>query len=451
MIGKILDRRYLITEELSRGGFSYPFIAQDTKSIDYPKCLVKQFSPLTPNEATLRIGLKKFEEEARALSQLGEHPQVPRLLAYFKEDEELYIVQEYIEGHPLSEEIKAGHVLSEAQVVAILEDILEALKYVHTHNVIHRDIKPSNIMRRNRDRRLVLIDFGAVKNVVPDGSAMSVVIGTPGYMAPEQFVGKPSFQSDLYSLGIMCYEALTGLKFNPTGFGEGLLKNDRDEVVWPGGIQISPGLSAFLAKMVRQRSEDRYASAEDALLAVKALSAAHSSQPTIQRVPAAITEVKSSRGLSAYLPWIGLPVGVGGLALAVGLTQVIKPPDVCRGANPCLAGDGKVLQKSFSNKDGCNIQNYTPDPLSRLYCQFYTVKGKKGQTVSIDMKSDRLDSALVLKKPNHEKLAENSDISPKDFNAKITTVFPEDGEYLLITESPEGQLGNYSLSVRTKD
>ncbi len=446
MIGKILDRRYLLTEELSRGGFSYPFLAQDTKSIDYPKCLVKQFSPLTPNEATLRIGLKKFEEEARALSQLGEHPQIPRLLAYFKEDEELYIVQEYIEGHPLSEEIKAGHLLSEAQVVAILEDILEALKYVHSHDVIHRDIKPSNIMRRNRDRRLVLIDFGAVKNVGPD---VSVVIGTPGYMAPEQLVGRPSFQSDLYSLGIMCYEALTGLKFDPIGIGEGLSKNDRDEVVWPGGTQISPGLSAFLAKMVRQRSEERYASAEDALLALKALAAAHSSQPTIQRVPAATTQVKPSRGLVGYLPWILLPVG--GLVLAVGLTQFITQPNVCRGANPCLAGDGKVLQKSFSNKDGCNIQNYTPDPLSRLYCQFYTVRGKKGQTMMISMKSDRLDPALVLKKPNLEMLAENDDISPENFNATITAVLPEDGDYLLITKSPQGQLGDYSLSVRTKD
>ncbi len=446
MIGKILDRRYLITEELSWGGFSHPFIAQDTKSIDYPKCLVKQFSPLTPNEATLRIGLKKFEEEARALSQLGEHPQIPRLLAYFKEDEELYIVQEYIEGHPLSEEIKAGHLLSEAQVVAILEDILEALKYVHSHDVIHRDIKPSNIMRRSRDRRLVLIDFGAVKNVGPD---VSVVIGTPGYMAPEQLVGRPSFQSDLYSLGIMCCEALTGLKFDPIGIGEGLSKNDRDEVVWPGGTQISPGLSAFLAKMVRQRSEERYASAGDALLALKALTAAHSSQPTIQRISAATTQVKPSRGLAGYLPWIGLPVG--GLVLAVGLTQFMGSPNVCGGANPCLAGDGKVLQKSFSNKDGCNIQTYTPDPLSRLYCQFYTVKGKKGQTMTISMKSDRLDPALVLKKPNLEMLAENSDISPADFNAKITTVLPEDGDYLLITKSPEGQLGDYSLSVRTKD
>jgi serine/threonine-protein kinase len=114
----------------------------------------------------LPMARELFEREARTLGKIGNHPQVPRLLDYFEDNHQFYLVQEYISGSTLQQEVKRSGPLSEAGVKQFLSEILPLLQYIHSQQVIHRDIKPANLIRREQDRKLVLIDFGAVKNQV---------------------------------------------------------------------------------------------------------------------------------------------------------------------------------------------------------------------------------------------------------------------------------------------
>ena len=157
------------------------------------------------------------------LGKLGSHDQIPRLLAHIEENQQFYLVQEYIDGQELSEEITPGKQWSEDPTIALLQDILEVLVWVQENKAIHRDLKPANIMRR-RDGKIVLIDFGAVKEI---GSQIlnsqgqvpsTMIIGTPGYMPIEQFNCSPSLCSDIYAVGMIAIQALTGI--SPTNLGE---------------------------------------------------------------------------------------------------------------------------------------------------------------------------------------------------------------------------------------
>ncbi|MGD1871973.1 MAG: SUMF1/EgtB/PvdO family nonheme iron enzyme [Mastigocoleus sp.] len=254
--------RYEITRQLGGGGFAITFLARDIMQPSQPLCVVKQ---LRPNQDHPRV-VEFFHKEAAILEKLGKHPQIPQLFAHFQEGDNLYIVQEFIQGHDLSKEISPGKRLSEAYVKKLLQDILEVLSFVHKYGVIHRDIKPQNLMRRQEDEKIFLIDFGAVKEL---GSLMvntqgeiksSVVISTPGFMPSEQGQEKPCFASDVYALGMSAISALTGLQpfeleANPqTG-----------EVIWLQQAQVSQHLGEVITKMVRRHYSLRYSSAKDAL------------------------------------------------------------------------------------------------------------------------------------------------------------------------------------------
>jgi serine/threonine protein kinase len=186
MIEKLLGNRYKVIKVLGSGGFSRTYIAQDMQRPGYPQCVVKQFQPANQDEAFLPVARRLFYTEAETLEKLGKHDQIPRLLAYFEENEQFYLVQELIEGHPLSDELQPNQKQSEAYVIELLEDLLGILEFVHAQGAIHRDIKPSNLIRRTSDGKLVLIDFGAVKAIRDRaGEAQvnqTVVIGTKGYM-----------------------------------------------------------------------------------------------------------------------------------------------------------------------------------------------------------------------------------------------------------------------------
>jgi eukaryotic-like serine/threonine-protein kinase len=202
------------------------------------------------------------------LERLGRHPQIPQLLAHFAIDQELFIVQDYVEGHSLRQEIRPGRRLNEDHVVRFLYDILEILVFVHDNGVIHRDIKPENIMRRS-DGKLVLIDFGAVKEfstmaINPVGQvATSVVIGTMGYMPTEQAKGKPRLCSDVYAVGMIAIEALTGVY--PLSLPEDPYTGD---IIWRDQVEIDERFADILQTMVRDRYAQRYPSAREALQAL---------------------------------------------------------------------------------------------------------------------------------------------------------------------------------------
>ena len=271
MIGQLLAGHYRVLQVLGSGGFGQTYITEDLHLPGNPKCVLKHLKPASADRSLLNIARKLFEKEAIVLQQLGNHDRIPRLLAYFEEKQEFYLVQEYVPGHPLSTELKNGIKWKEAQVVELLQEILEILIFIHSQGVIHRDIKPDNIMRRSSDRRLILIDFGAIKQVrnqqmLHGQNTMTVAIGTPGYMPIEQASGNPRASSDMYGLGAIGIQALTGV--NPYD----LPADDRTgELKWEHLTIANPQLIAILQQMTRYHFKDRYHTATEALQAVQAL------------------------------------------------------------------------------------------------------------------------------------------------------------------------------------
>jgi serine/threonine-protein kinase len=201
LIGKILLKRYQIVEEIGSGAFGHTYKAIDAAFPGKPHCVVKHLSPHNDDSKALEIATRLFETEAKVLSRLGEHDKIPRLFSYFEEDGEFFLVQELIKGQTLSKEFQSGRRWSEEETVNFLRELLEILSVVHQENTIHRDLKPANIMRRDSDGKLVLIDFGAVKEVLTvdrDGQTDSTIaIGTLTYMPFEQTKGKPGKHSDV--------------------------------------------------------------------------------------------------------------------------------------------------------------------------------------------------------------------------------------------------------------
>lgn len=282
MLGQKLGGRYHIIKQLGQGGFGTTYVAEDTQRPNNPECVVKQLKPVATDPYTLREAKRLFHQEAKILESLGNHNQIPRLLAHFEENKEFYLVQEYIEGDDLTQELYHGQQLSERQVIKLLQEILEVLAFVHQQKVIHRDIKPSNI-RRSKDGKIVLIDFGAVKEVKNlqvnqhGQTSLTVGIGSPGYMPSEQANGEPKLSSDIYAVGIIAIQALTGI--NPASRqnqrNSALPKNPQTgEIIWrdrlPG--KINPKLANIIDKMVRYHFSQRYQSADEALAAIQSLS-----------------------------------------------------------------------------------------------------------------------------------------------------------------------------------
>ncbi|MGI2908166.1 CHASE2 domain-containing protein [Tolypothrix sp. VBCCA 56010] len=268
--GKILDGRYKIVKVLGSGGFSETYIAEDTRRPQNPLCVVKQLKPGNTKSESLEIARRLFKSEAQTLEKLGTHPQIPQLLAYFEEDEEFYLIQEYIIGHPLNQELPAGRLIPETAVIEMLRDLLQTLAFVHDNGVIHRDIKPSNIMRRD-DGKLVLIDFGAVKEVTtqlldnPEQTAFTIGIGTKGYAPSEQCFGRPQYSSDIYAVGMIGIKALTGKHPHE------LDRDECGELKWLDKANVSHALAEILSKMVLDDFKQRYQSASLALEALDEL------------------------------------------------------------------------------------------------------------------------------------------------------------------------------------
>ena len=297
MLGKTLTGRYKIVKQLGGGGFSHTFIAEDGHLPDHPLCVIKQLKPVSSQAEVLRISRELFDKEAKILYRLGKHDCIPSLLAHFEEDQEFFLAQELIEGNVLSQEIKSGQCWGEGYTIDFLTDILSTLDFVHQQQVIHRDIKPSNLIRRDRDRKIVLIDFGAVKEVSTQsinqsfinqsfsqsfnqsGNTSSLVIGSPGYMPNEQYSGKTIFASDIYAIGIIAIQALTGL--SPNQIPEDLLTS---EFCWRDRVEVTPTLADVIDKMVRFDFRQRYQSIDELLEAIQPLRARSLAQTILSEI-----------------------------------------------------------------------------------------------------------------------------------------------------------------------
>ncbi|ARV58182.1 serine/threonine protein kinase [Nostocales cyanobacterium HT-58-2] len=267
----LLRDRYRVINALGQGGFGATFLAQDRALPGESSCVIKQLRPSGTAPHVLQMARDLFEREAVTLGRIGSHPQVPRLLNYFEDCEQFYLVQEYINGITLQQEVKRNGVFSEAGVKQFLSEILPLLQYIHERRVIHRDIKPANIIRRAQDGRLVLIDFGAVKNQVTQITNQSeqtaltaYAIGTPGFAPPEQMAMRPVFASDIYAVGVTCIYLLTGkspkdLDYNPT----------TGEMLWKRLMQTSDHFTEVLRKMLEVSVRNRYQSAKEVLRALE--------------------------------------------------------------------------------------------------------------------------------------------------------------------------------------
>ncbi|WP_019504221.1 serine/threonine-protein kinase [Pleurocapsa sp. PCC 7319] len=267
MQGKILGSRYLVLEYIAKGGFGKTYLAEDTQLPGKDRCVVKQLYPSVDDPNFIKVARRLFKKEAETLNSLGIHNQIPRLLAYFEEDEKFYLVQQYIEGHTLTKEL-SGEPWSEAKVIELLKDCLGILNFIHTKGVIHRDVKPDNLIRRQSDNKLVLVDFGTVKEVIDEQTQLvpaTVAVGTRGYMPTEQARGIPRITSDIYALGVIAIQALTGM--HPIKLEE----NDHGEIVWQYQAQCSRQLAEIVSKMTRYHFKERYQSTQEILAALAGL------------------------------------------------------------------------------------------------------------------------------------------------------------------------------------
>ncbi|GAB4377417.1 MAG: hypothetical protein Kow00121_26740 [Elainellaceae cyanobacterium] len=269
----LLGGRYKLLKQMGAGGFGQTFIAEDWHLPGHPRCVIKQLKPQFSSTKGLQTAKRLFDTEAKVLYQLGNHDQIPRLLAHFEQDEEFYLAQELIIGNPLSQELLTGQQWVEGQVITLLRSILDVLCFVHQQGVIHRDIKPSNLIHRHQDGKIVLIDFGAVKQASVQladpnsGPTRTISIGTQGYMPNEQIAGNPRFSSDVYAAGKIGIQALTGI-------APRALKEDPQtgEIQWRYlAPLVSPELADVLDQMVRYDFRARYPSASEALKALEQL------------------------------------------------------------------------------------------------------------------------------------------------------------------------------------
>ena len=264
--GHLFRERYRIVKVLAAGGFGVTYLAQDGGIPGSPLCVIKQLCPKVTSPMALERAKRRFRQEAKVLAKVGSHSQIPRLLDYFTIKEGFYLVQEYVPGEVLTKEVRRHGTQNERQVKQFLKEILPVIKFIHRCRIIHRDIKPPNIIRCADDGRLVLIDFGAVRECLGElgeGSfqnSLTQFVGTPGFAPPEQQALRPTYASDIYALGITSLFLLTGK--TPIEFDTDPKTGD---ILWQHLVEVSDHFANVLHKMLKPDVMDRYQTAEEVM------------------------------------------------------------------------------------------------------------------------------------------------------------------------------------------
>lgn len=258
----LLGDRYRAIKPIGQGGFGKTFLAVDEHKPSKRYCVIKQFFPQVQGTNNAEKAAELFRQEAVLLEKMGKHPQIPELLATFTQDRRQYLVQDFINGQNLAQELADEGAFNEGQIWQLLNDLLPVLQLLHDNQIIHRDIKPENIIRRTSDRQLFLVDFG-ISKILTDivGERTGTKIGSPDYVAPEQAMGKATFASDIFSLGLTCIHLLTNVKRFQ------LYSLNEDKWVWRNYLNssISEELAKILDKMLERGTKRRYKTAAEVL------------------------------------------------------------------------------------------------------------------------------------------------------------------------------------------
>ncbi|NJP08666.1 MAG: protein kinase [Leptolyngbyaceae cyanobacterium RU_5_1] len=276
-LNKPLDGRYQVVEILTARLWGRTYLAQDLRRPSQSECIIHHMKaiPAIPNYTDVARCL--FAREAAMLEEFGTHAQIPELLACFEDNYGFYVVQEFIVGHPLDAELQPGMRWSPEQVIGLLQEALEPLAFIHRYGCVHGNLKPDNLLRRMSDSRLVLINVGSMRQIqlsflVADGQPIPPNEGAQqGYQPIEQVQGFLCPASDVYALGMIAVQALTGI--HPTQFQVDL---DAGEILWQSHCPSSTfGLQQELIDLVNGMVEwdltQRFATAGEVLDALQDL------------------------------------------------------------------------------------------------------------------------------------------------------------------------------------
>ncbi len=263
----ILNGRYRPVKNIGKGRFGATFLSIDLLLPGNPICVIKQLRPSANDPEAFQMALDLFEREAKTLGQL-DHPQIPRLLDYFEQGQHFYLIQSWVKGRTLQQIVQQDGVYNEIQIKRFVTEILPVLKYIHSVKVIHRDIKPANIISREQDGKLVLIDFGAVKDQVNTELAKKYsktaltefAVGTMGFAPPEQLAMRPIYSSDIYAVGATCLYLMTAK--SPREFPCDELTG---ELLWKKEIKMNASFEKILTKMLEFDIRYRYRSVDEVL------------------------------------------------------------------------------------------------------------------------------------------------------------------------------------------
>jgi tetratricopeptide (TPR) repeat protein len=285
MIGKILADRYQITEVRDSGRV---LVAEDTHRPGYPLCLIQRLQGAASNPQGFQIAKLILEQRVEAIGRLGKFSQIPAVLTFFELDQGLYLLEEMVMGHPLSQELLAGTPWSEAQTCELMRELLEMLVYMHQHDVILRGFRPDNLIRRQTDGKLVIVNLLLLpprsrSQGLPNSDPLEI---SHLYMPPEQLQGNPIFNSNLYSLGMIALQALTGLP--PVGLPE--IKSH-----WHDRVNVSPKFRALLDRILANETRDRYRSAKETLKVLQQVSEEEPEESPALFIPTRPHQVPSYR------------------------------------------------------------------------------------------------------------------------------------------------------------
>ncbi|MGJ3250369.1 MAG: tetratricopeptide repeat protein [Elainellaceae cyanobacterium] len=272
-MNQILGGRYQVIRGLGATNQSGTYLVEDTGLSGHPKCVVRRLPLPAKSPRALKFVLVLLKKKAEALKYAGEHEQVPKILDYFEEKRNFYLVEEFIVGQSLSKDLKAGKIWPESAVIEFLRDALNILVTIHSWGVIHRNIKPSNLIRRSTDRRLVLTGFGIFEEIsnqiirsrITD-SPYHHLNGAAVYAPEEQFQGKVHFNTDLYALGMIGIQALTGLSTSELiDLRQANGKSTGSIFSWHQYANVQSPLVSILNKLVHPDSQQRYQNATEVL------------------------------------------------------------------------------------------------------------------------------------------------------------------------------------------